>query len=89
MRNYVKGLIREGYPDDIIELIKRVDPDTFAKVVDLDETATIAFIYDPQLPAERAEILRNLWSEYAGEKPVNSFDIEGLTIEVQDENDMG
>lgn len=89
MRNYVKGLIREGYPDDIIELIKRVDPNTFAKVVDIDETATIAFIYDPQLLAERAEILRNLWSEHAGDEVINNIDVDSLAIEVQYENDMG
>lgn len=89
MRNYVKGLIREGYPDDIIELLQKVDPDTFAKVIDLDETATIAFIYDPQQLAERIEILRNLWSEHAGENNINHFDTEAILKEVLEEAKRG
>lgn len=64
-RNYIKGLIREGYPPDIIELIKEIEPDDFAKIVDTNEYATIKFIYDPKELETRAKQIRETWLMYA------------------------
>ena len=67
-RNYIKALVREGYPSDVIELIKEIDPDDFAKIVDVDEYATIKFVYDPLEMQTRVNKIRETWSHYAVKK---------------------
>lgn len=64
MRNYVKGLIRQGYPDDVIEMFKHIDVDDFVINLDVDETARFTFIYDPQSMEDLTAYIRETWQDY-------------------------
>lgn len=45
--NYIKGLYNAGFSDDVVDLVRQVDPDQFVYTVNTDEQATYEFIYDP------------------------------------------
>lgn len=89
IRNYVKGLIAEGYPDELIELMKRVDLETFERVFYNDEIATIDFIYDPIELRAKSEMLTEFWEKHAGDSVVNNFDVGAITSEVISEYENG
>lgn len=89
LRNYVKGLIAEGYSEDVINLMERIDPKEFEKIFSLDEVATIDFIYEPQELKTKEELLRELWQKYAKEEKVNNFDFDSIRSEVNDEYASG
>ena len=87
MRNYVKGMIRMGYPDDVIEMFKHIDVEDFIINIDVDETATFTFIYDPQEFETLVDYIRDSWEEYVDENINNDFlDIDEIANVVEMEN---
>lgn len=67
--NYIKGMIKEGYSPDIIELVKEIDPDDFAIIADTDEYAKLKFVYPVgDNHFGQMAIVRNTWLHYASEK---------------------
>ena len=76
--NYILGLIREGYSDELIDIVSKVPIDTFADVVDTDVLADFDFIYDPlEREAKEAQLI-SLWKRYSTdeEENVNTHNIK-------------
>lgn len=69
--NYILGLIRAGYSQEIIDLVSRVPLETFLDIVDTDVYAEFDFIYDPQELKDKEELLNETWKDYATEKDSN------------------
>ena len=59
--NYIKGLIIEGFPESLIDLIKTVDIDVFVTTTQTDLEATFDFIYDPLEMQNKANTLMEVW----------------------------
>lgn len=89
LENYVKGLISEGYSDDLIKLMDKVPIDVFMELVDTDEVATFDFIYDPVELSARSENLYNLWKDNIDETLTNGIDFDAITKEVENEYQQG
>lgn len=89
LRNYVKGLIAEGYPQELIDLMKHITPDTFHRVFQRDDTAQIDFIYDPIDLQSKADTIIGLWSKYANNGFNNDFPIDEINEEIQNEYENG
>ena len=89
MRNYVKGLIAEGYDDELIELMKHVKVEDFYSVFHHDEIATIDFIYDPIELKMKSELLKDLWEQYYDEEVENDFNIDAINDEIKYEYENG
>ena len=89
IENYVKGLIAEGYNDELINLLNKIPLKQFLDVVDTDEKATFDFIYDPLELRVKQDSLIELWEQYVDEDTNNRINIEALTSEVQNEYAMG
>lgn len=81
-RNYTKGLIAEGYPDELIKMMNNIDSKTFAQVFHTDEIATVDFIYDPIELKAKADLLLDFWSEYADENVDVGLDFETINNEI-------
>lgn len=89
-RNYIKGLIRQGIPQDVIELVQKVNPIDFARIIDTEEYATFDFIYDPAGVAAVAQYLREAWSDAAStEKAISDDVVKMKEEEVETEHATG
>lgn len=89
MRNYVKGLIAEGYSDELLNVLEKIPPEVFQRVFYTDEVATYDFIYDPLDLKAKQEQLLELWQQYVDEETQNTFDYKTIETEIQTEYDNG
>lgn len=85
LENYIKGLIKEGYSEKLQQLLLTVPLETFVDVVDTDELATFAFIYDPQELAIREEYLYDLWWEHSTGHKVTDINVKAIRAQVAEE----
>lgn len=85
IRNYMKGLVREGYSDELLEMLNTIPLDKFVDLVDTDETATFDFIYDPIELRARQEQLLDLWREHSTGENINNINIYNLKEETYNE----
>ena len=83
MRNYVKGLMRVGASQDVIDLFMHVDPERFQIIIDSNEFASIDFIYDAAELEKRMQYIRDVWSEEAGENYTVNFDLDEIRREIE------
>lgn len=83
--NYVKGLIAEGYSDELQQMLNKIPLEKFLEIVDTDETATFDFIYDPIELKIKEEYLLDLWKKHVDENVDNKIDFSGLVDEVKNE----
>ena len=60
--NYIKGLITAGYSDELIEMVRGLDPDKFIETVTTDQDATFDFIFDPLELKVKNDALIEVWS---------------------------
>lgn len=88
LENYIKGLIRQGYSDDLLKMIASIDPEVFYEKIDLDEFAGFAFIYDMQALKDLEESIKGAWEEYAG-TATQDINIDELQTIVSQELDAG
>lgn len=86
LRNYVKGLIKEGYSDDIIEMLRHVDIDEFADVLDMDVFAEFDFIYGLEELKAKEEALISTWEKYITNTEHSYIDVEEIIDEVYQED---
>lgn len=89
VENYIKGLIAEGYSDDLLQMFNKIPLDKFREIVDTDETATFDFIYDPLELKSKEESLFELWEQYVDETIDNHIIIESISEQVQLEYQTG
>ena len=89
IENYVKGLIAEGYSDELQQLMNKIPLDKFLEVIDTDETATFSFIYDPLELKGKEELLIETWQKYADESVDNKLDFSLIADEVLMEYENG
>lgn len=89
IRNYVKGLVAEGYSDELINIMQHISPKEFERVFYTDETATYDFIYDPiELKAKQGRLIE-LWREHVDPSVNNKIDVGVIVEEVQAEYENG
>lgn len=89
-QNYIKGLIRAGFPHDVIEMVQKVNPDVFWKVIDTNEYATFDFIYSPNELAGLADFIRETWQEHVGETEyIGTEMVQAKEAEVNAERESG
>lgn len=62
--NYITALIRCNYPDEIIEMCKRIPDHTLVEVAQTDPEAEITFIYDPIEMQIKIDAIKKVWSKY-------------------------
>lgn len=89
MENYIKGLISEGYPDDVVEMMNKIPLGKFMEIIDLDEVASIDFIYDPIELKIRSDKIRELWAKYVDKNTNNNFDFTSIEKAVSYEYETG
>lgn len=89
IENYVKGLIAEGYNDELLNLMNKVPLKQFLEVVDTDEKATFDFIYDPLELKAKQDSLIELWEQYVDEETDNNINFDAIMKEVQNEYTNG
>lgn len=77
--NYIKGLIREGYPEGLQRLVARVPTEKFVEIAESDVFANFDFIYDRQQLAAKAEQLMHTWTPYAEKR--NNTGIKVISIQ--------
>lgn len=76
--NYIRGMIHEGYDEDIIKYMLTIPSDKFFEITQTDETATIDFIYDPIALKMRQETLWELWEEHGSGKNVLGVSVQDI-----------
>lgn len=81
LQNYIKGLVREGFSEDVINVVQHVPLDKFVDTVMTDETATFDFIYDPIELKAREEELISLWSQFEDQYTDHSIDVSNMLEE--------
>lgn len=84
--NYIKGLIREGYSDDLLNMMNTIPLDKFEEIIDTDETATFDFIYDPIELKAKEDILLSLWEQHSAGENINDINIDNIIKDVENEN---
>lgn len=89
IENYVKGLIAEGYSDELQQLMNKIPVSKFMEIVDTDDMATFAFIYDPIELKAKQERLIELWEQYADENVDNKINFNAIADEVKYEYENG
>ena len=89
IENYVKGLIAEGYSDELLNLLNKIPVDKFLEIVDTDETATFDFIYDPLELRVKQDYLIELWEQHTDENVDNGINFNAIINEVQSEYENG
>lgn len=89
IENYVKGLIAEGYSDELQQLMNKIPVDIFREIVDTDETASFDFIYDPLELKVKQDSLIELWEQYVDEEVDNNIDFGAISDEVKMEYENG
>lgn len=62
--NYIRGLIREGYSEELTKYLLTIPTDKFMEIVDTDESATFDFIYDPVQMKVKESVLWDIWEEH-------------------------
>lgn len=62
--NYIRGLIHEGYSDELANYLTTIPTEKFLEIIDTDETATFDFIYDPINRQTKEDILWDVWEEH-------------------------
>lgn len=88
--NYIKGLIRAGHPADLIEMLQKIDPRTFARVLDTEIYATFDFIYDPAELKGVTEKIRDAWIDAVGENYVfTDAEVGDIANDVVTESEQG
>ena len=87
--NYVKGLIAEGYSDELQQLINKIPLEKFREIIDTDETATFDFIYDPLELKVKQESLIELWEQYVDDEVDNKINFDEIGKQVQLEYQTG
>ena len=89
IENYVKGLISEGYSDELIKLLNKIDVDVFLEIIDTDELATFDFIYDPlELKAKETKLIE-LWKEHLNNSIDNKINYSSIRQDILNEYAMG
>lgn len=86
LRNYIKGLIHEGYSDELIEMVLHVDLDKFIDILDTDVYAEFDFIYGLEELKAKEEALLRTWEQYTTDKENSFVDIEELIDEIYEED---
>ena len=86
LRNYIKGLIHEGYSDELIEMVLHVDLDKFIDVLDTDVYAEFDFIYGLEELKAKEEALFKTWEQYMTDKENSFIDIEEILDEIYEED---
>lgn len=89
IENYVKGLIAEGYSDDLLQILNKIPVDKFREIIDTDETATYDFIYDPLNLKAKQDSLVELWGQYVDENVDNRINYKGIAEQVALEYQVG
>lgn len=83
MRNYVKGLMRVGASNDVIDMFMHVDPEKFQLVIDSDQYATIDFIYDFTELSSRMQYIKDVWKQHTTDNYTVSFDLDEIRREIE------
>lgn len=78
--NYMRGMLHEGYDEELIKYISTIPTDKFFEITQTDETATIDFIYDPLALKTRQDTLWDLWEEHGSGKNVLGITMEDIQI---------
>lgn len=89
LRNYVKGLIAEGYNNELVEMMNKIPMNKFQRLFYSDEIATIGFIYDPIELKDKNDRLIEFWSEHVDENTNNNINVAILNEEIADEYERG
>ena len=87
--NYIKGLIAEGYSDEVQQLINKIPLEKFREIIDTDETATFDFIYDPLDLKAKQDSLIELWEQYVDENVDNHINFTEISNQVALEYQTG
>ena len=83
MHNYIRGLTRMGFSDELIDMISHVPPDKFLEIVETDVFAEFDWIYDPTELAAKEEQIYNAFSAYASDEEfISYYDIESIQSDV-------
>lgn len=75
LKNYIKGMQRVGFSEELQEFMNTIDLDTFIKVVDTDEAGKFDFIYDKIELKRKEEKLWQLWEQHSTGKNLNNINI--------------
>lgn len=86
LRNYIKGLIHEGYSDELIEMVLHVDLDKFIDVLDTNVFAEFDFIYGLEELKVKEEQLLRTWEQYMTDRENTFIDIEEIMDEIYEED---
>lgn len=78
--NYMRGMLHEGYDEELIKYISTIPTDKFFEITQTDETATIDFIYDPLALRVREDTLWELWEKHGSGKNVLGITMEDIQI---------
>ena len=60
-QNYVKGMVDNGFSDDVINAVLQMQIDDFVDIVRTDREASFDFIYDPIELSFKENVLRDIW----------------------------
>lgn len=89
IRNYIKGLIAEGYSQELVDTMTHIPLEDFSKVFYSDEIGTYDFIYDPLELKMKQEELIDLWQPYVDENITHNIDFKSINDEIQREYQNG
>ncbi len=89
IENYVKGLIAEGYSDELLQMLNKIPVDKFREIIDTDETATFSFIYDPLELKVKQDYLIELWEQHVDENVDNGINFGEIADVVKMEYENG
>lgn len=82
MQNYIRGMIYAGMPDDLLEIVKGVDLETFYKVMLTNKLADVKYWYSKEQYDNLVLTLHKVWDEHYDPDVVNDFvDFEELKRE--------
>ncbi len=85
VENYIKGLMRVGYSDDLIMMIGTIPPEKFLEIIETDTMAEFDFIYDPIELTAREEQIRNAFAPYTTDTQyIDFYDIMDIAELVQE-----
>lgn len=76
--NYMRGMLHEGYDEELIKYISTIPTEKFFEITQTDETATIDFIYDPLALRTRQDTLWDLWEEHGTGKNELGVSLEDI-----------
>lgn len=89
LSNYIKALYNEGVSQDVINIIKRVPIKKLIDKVDLDEIATIDFIYTEENQKLRDKYLKEFWEEHAEQDNITENEIIADAVKEEYELEIG